>query len=75
MSQYLTGVNPALTITSIRLTILHGGNTFYDRTVSNRNGLAHRYHALPSATKSSRAEGSPDSISGRPLHATGCPVP
>ena len=35
-----TGVNPTLTITSIRLTISQGGNTFYDRTVSNSSGLS-----------------------------------
>ena len=34
-----TGVNPTVTITSIRLTIAQGGSTFYDRTVSNSSGL------------------------------------
>lgn len=34
-----TGVNPTLTVTSIELAISQGGNTFYDQTVSNPNGL------------------------------------
>jgi hypothetical protein len=34
-----TGVNPTLTLTSIELAISQGGNTFYDQTVSNPNGL------------------------------------
>lgn len=35
-----TGVNPTLTVTSIELSISQGGNTFYDQTVSNPNGLS-----------------------------------
>jgi hypothetical protein len=35
-----TGVNPALTVTSIELVISQGGITFYDQTVSNPNGLS-----------------------------------
>jgi hypothetical protein len=35
-----TGVNPVLTVTSIELAISQGGNTFYDQTVSNPNGLS-----------------------------------
>ncbi len=34
-----TGVNPVLTITSITLSISQGGNTFYNCTVSNPDGL------------------------------------
>jgi hypothetical protein len=34
-----TGVNPTLTVTSIELSIEQGGNTFYDCTVANANGL------------------------------------
>lgn len=34
------GVNPILTVTSIELSISQGGNTFYDCTVSNPNGLS-----------------------------------
>jgi hypothetical protein len=35
-----TGVNPSLTLTSIELSITQGGNTFYDCTVSDPNGLS-----------------------------------
>jgi hypothetical protein len=35
-----TGVNPTLTVTSIELAITQGGNTFYDQTVSDPNGLS-----------------------------------
>jgi hypothetical protein len=35
-----TGVNPTLTVTSIELSITQAGNTFYDQTVSNPNGLS-----------------------------------
>jgi hypothetical protein len=34
-----TGVNPQLRVTSIELSIAQAGNTFYDCTVSNPNGL------------------------------------
>lgn len=34
-----TGVHPQLTVTSIELSIAQAGNTFYDCTVSNPNGL------------------------------------
>jgi hypothetical protein len=35
-----TGVNPTLTLTSIELAITQAGNTFYDCTVSDPNGLS-----------------------------------
>jgi hypothetical protein len=35
-----TGVNPELKVTSIELSIAQAGNTFYDCTVSNENGLS-----------------------------------
>jgi hypothetical protein len=35
-----TGVNPSLTVTSIELSISQAGNTFYDCTVSDPNGLS-----------------------------------